>query len=141
MAIKHAELQGAAGQAERKALAFLITADWLEGDAAAQGVRVSPSEVESSYHELASGPTGSAFVASLKRRGMSSGDELLVLRLGALAEKLRAKVIGPTNSSPAARQRKVQAFLAAYRQRWKLLTTCSPGHVVAECRSGPPLSG
>jgi hypothetical protein len=147
--IKHSELQGSSkpssldlAQVKQKALAFLITADWLEGEAAAQGVSVSASEVEASYRELLNGPTGQALAASLNRRGISSTDELLLLRLGALAQKLRAKIGASGQSpSPAAGQQRINAFLVAYRQRWKQRTSCRPGYVIAECKNGPPLSG
>jgi hypothetical protein len=129
-------------QVERRALAFLITGDWLEKEAAAQGVSVSPSEAEASYQQLLNGPTGQAFAASLKRRGISSADELLLLRLGALAQKLRTKIAISQHSVSATQIRQqVRAFIAAYRRRWKQRTTCQPGYVIAECRDGPPLLG
>jgi hypothetical protein len=146
-AIKRRELQGsptaaAASPAElkSKALAFLITAEWLEKEAAAQGVSVSPSEVDTTYQQLLNGPTGSSFAASLKRRGLSGADELRVLRLGALAQKLRTKIAVSRHSGSAAQtRRQVAAFLVAYQQRWKQRTTCAPGYVIAECRTGPAL--
>jgi hypothetical protein len=164
-------------QLERKALGFLITADWLQGEAAAQGVAVSPSEVDATYKELLGGPVGQSFASSLKRRGLSRADELLELRLDKLAAKLRSKIVARYNAvstaqiadyyhahtsqfeghggrpqtlaaaTPAIRetllqagqQRQVNVFVAAYRQRWKLRTTCWPGYVIPECRNGPPL--
>lgn len=162
---------------ERKALLFLITADWLQAEAAAQGVIVSLSQTERTYHELVSGPTGQAFANGLTRRGMSRADELLQLRLDSLTQKLQTKIGGHVNVSAAQiaayydahtsqfqghahprrtlagataairqtllaaeRERQVAAFVAAYRQRWKQRTTCQPGYIVAECRTGPPLS-
>ena len=106
--IKRVELQGAPGtkspsspiQLERKALVFLITADWLQGEAAAQGIVVSPSEVESTYQGLLSGPNRGAFASSLKRRGMSRTDELLELRIDNLTHKLETKIaVGDSASS------------------------------------------
>jgi hypothetical protein len=119
-------------QLRDRALAFLITADWLEGEAARWGVVVSQGEVESTYRELVSGLGGPSFASNMRRRGFSSADELLQLRLERLAEKLRAKIA-------AGSERRVQAFLAAYRQRWRQRTTCPSGYVIPECRNGPPL--
>jgi hypothetical protein len=99
-AIKRAELQSSSalastpGSVQRTALAFLITADWLEGEAAAQGVKVSASEVDANYRQLLNSPDGQAFESSLKRRGMSGADELFELRLVKLSLKLRAKIAG-----------------------------------------------
>ena len=79
---------------EHKALAFLVTAAWLEHEAEIQGISVSPSEVEASYQQLLSGLTGQAVATGLKRDGMSHADELLQLRLDKLGQKLQAKVAG-----------------------------------------------
>jgi len=79
-------------QLRRNALVFLITADWLQAEAATKGVVASPSEVNATYHGLVSGPNGPAFLSSLKRRGMSQADELLELRLDNLTTKLENKI-------------------------------------------------
>jgi hypothetical protein len=147
MGIKRAELQSSSrptsisfARSREKALAFLITAQWLEKEALAQGVSVSQTEVRATYHRLLSGLGGHTFAASLKRRGLSSADELLVLRLGALAQKLRMKIAASYHAASLADiRRRVSAFIAAYRQRWKRRTTCRPGYIIAECRNGPPL--
>jgi hypothetical protein len=127
-------------QLKQKALAFLITAEWLQQEAAAQGISVQASEVNASYEQLVNGPTGQHFGESLKARGMSRADELLVLRLGALSQKLRAKLAAGHKGLLDPRERQqISAFIAAYRQRWKQRTTCQPGYVIAECSNGPAL--
>jgi hypothetical protein len=144
--VKSVELQGPPQSGglipgpEQAALAFLITADWLEGEAAAQGVRVGDAEVKASYRSLLDGATVGSFAASLQRRGISEADELRLLRLSSLASKLRAKVAGSerTPLSPRA-LRRVAAFQAAFRERWRLRTTCRAGYVIAECRESPAL--
>jgi hypothetical protein len=108
--IKHIELQSSPKRAstlsplqvERKALVFLITADWLQAEAAAQGVVAAPSEVNATYKGLVSGPIGPSFVASLKRRGMSRSDELLELRLDNLSQKLETRIAAGHNGVSAA---------------------------------------
>src|SRR5581483_7836672 len=143
--IKRAEAQASptgtpasAAALRARALAFLLTAYWLEGEATARGVAVSPAEAETNLSHLLSSPAGPALTASLRRRHMSRADELLVLRLDALAQKLRTKV--GAGGSSADRARRIAAFIAAYRTRWKQRTTCERGYVIAECREGPPLA-
>jgi hypothetical protein len=146
--IKRAEQEGSSStgaippaELERDALRFLITAEWLEKESAAQGVGVASSEVGATYQRLLSGPSGPAFAASLARRGLSSSDELLVLRLGALAQKLRVKIAAAHPGLPAAGIRGLVAgFIASYRERWRQRTTCQPRYAIAECRNGPALS-
>jgi hypothetical protein len=119
-------------RSKEKALAFLITAEWLQGEAAEDGISVSRADVEATYRDLLNGPAGHGFARSLRSRGMSTADELLQLRLAKLAQKLRAAITG-------AGQHRVNEFIAAYRRRWRQRTTCRAGFVVAECSNGPPL--
>jgi hypothetical protein len=144
--VKTVELQGSPQPSnsisgpEQAALAFLITADWLEGEAAAQGVHVRDADVKASYRSLLDGPTGGSFAASLKRRDMSEPDELRLLRLSALASKLRTKVAGSEHTPLSPRAlRRVTTFQTAFRERWRLRTSCRSGYVIAECRDGPAI--
>jgi hypothetical protein len=125
---------------QRNALAFLITAYWLEGEAAAQGVSVPAAELQAGLSRLLAGPAGASFRAGLKRRSMSRADELLVLRLGALAQRLRAK-LGAGGHAPLSRRarRRISSFITSYERRWKQRTVCRAGYVIAQCREGPPL--
>jgi hypothetical protein len=103
-----------------KALAFLITAGWLQAEAAAQGIVVSASEVNATYRELVNGPAGGTFATKLRRRGMSTADELLQLRLEKLAQKLRAKIgAGITGVSSA----RIAAYYHAHASQFRV-----PGH-------------
>ena len=184
--IKRLELQNSrasaspsrSAQPETKALVFLITADWLQEESRAHGIKLPSPEVEVTYRHLLNGPSGQSFASSLRSRGMSRSDELLVLRLQELSNKLEAKVGEDHYSVSAAqiaayysahasefrgrghprqtvaaatpairrtlleaqRKRRVAAFAAAFRQRWKQRTSCRSGYVVPECRNGPALS-
>ena len=117
---------------QKKALAFLITSTWLQGEATAQGIRVSEAEVEVSYARLLDGPDGQAFAEGLQERGLSRTDELLLLRLARLGVKLIAKIA--TGAGSAEGRRRVSSFIAAYRRRWKQRTTCQPGYLIPQCR-------
>ena len=122
---------------QRRALVFLITADWLQGEARAQGISVSPTETQTTYRELLAGPVGRSFALSLARHRISAADELLLLRLGQLSNQLQAKISSGRLGGAGARS--VDAFVAAFRRRWRQRTSCAPGYVVAECRNGPSL--
>jgi len=126
-AIESAGTRGASAGAgaKEKALEFLITARWIEGEAAARGIHASPTEAQATYERLTHGPAGVAFVSQLRRAGLDTADELLQLRLEQLAAGLRAK----TGTG-----RRLAAFVEAYRSRWRARTSCRPGYVVPECR-------
>jgi len=146
-AIKRAELRSSSrpsqtpdeAELRQMALAFLITSAWLQGEAAAQGVRASQAEVATSYAQLLDGPAGRSFAAGMKRRGLSRADELFLLRLAKLGARLRMKIEGAPGSAEG--KRRFSAFIVAYRQRWKQRTTCQRGYRIPECRNGPPQGG
>jgi hypothetical protein len=79
-------------QLRNKALAVLITADWLEDEATGQGISVSSSEVYARYQQKLHGPTGPVIAKRWKRDGMYPTDELLQVRLEMLGEKLTDKI-------------------------------------------------
>jgi foldase protein PrsA len=79
-------------QVRERALRFLIGAEWLEGEAAAERVRVSRTEVEQRYDQIVSSSRGSPLADILLGPGMSRADGLLEVRLDLLNERLRAKV-------------------------------------------------
>jgi SurA-like N-terminal domain len=109
--VEQAEMSGSAGgsageeTAQQKALSFLITAAWLQQEAAALGVTVSAAEVGATYRRLLGTPAGTSLANSLRHRHMSNSDELLELRLAALSVKLRARVVAdyPMTSARIAR--------------------------------------
>lgn len=114
---------------EDAALTFLITARWLEGEAAEEGVHAARSQAEATYRRLAEGPAGSSFVASLRREGMSRADEVRQIRLETLASKLRPKLEDASGHLSTAQ-------VAAYHRRWRARTTCKRPYVVSDCRNG-----
>lgn len=114
-------------QIRQKALAFLITAEWLQREAAAQRISVSAAEVDATYRHLLDGPAGRAFAATMKQRGLSSADERLQIRLAQLAAKLERKVAsGLQNISTAEIAGYYDAHRAQYRRRGQTLQAATP---------------
>jgi hypothetical protein len=129
--------------AAQRALAFLITALWLEKEAAARGLGVSAAEAKASYAAFVAALPPGAFAAGLRRRGLAEADEIYRLRLERLALRVRAQLLAGTSSAAgaaSARERTLHAFAASFTQRWKRVTVCAKGHVIAQCASGPALA-
>lgn len=83
---------------------FLIQADWVRGEAKAQNVSVSDSEVQKQFRQTKQQafPKEKDFESFLKSSGMTMDDILFRVRLDALSNKLRQKVIKDKgNVSPA----------------------------------------
>jgi hypothetical protein len=75
-----------------RALRFLIRAEWVQGEATAERVRVGQREVEQRYEEIVSGRLSSPLADVLQTPDMSRADGLLDVRIALLEERLHAQV-------------------------------------------------
>jgi foldase protein PrsA len=75
-------------------LQFLVSAEWIAGEAADRGVKVSDKEVQTQFQttKKQSFPKQADFDKFLKNSGMQLSDLLYRVRLDALSTKLRASV-------------------------------------------------
>src|SRR3954465_10866350 len=75
-------------------LQFLISAQWIKGEASDQGVKVSDAEVNKQFQQTKkqSFPKEADYQKFLKSSGMSQDDILFRVRLDTLSNKLRQKV-------------------------------------------------
>jgi foldase protein PrsA len=73
---------------------FLISAEWIQGEAKDQGVKVTDKQVQQQFQQTKkqSFPKESDFQKFLKDSGMTQDDILFRVRLDALSTKLRDKV-------------------------------------------------
>lgn len=96
---------------------FLIQADWVFGEAKAQHVKVSEAEVQKQFNQTKQQafPKESDFKKFLKTSGMSMKDILYRVRLDAISNKLRSKVIkGKSSASDA----QVKAYYAKHKSQF-----------------------
>jgi foldase protein PrsA len=83
---------------------FLINAEWLQGEAGDQGIKVSDAEVTKSFDQQKKQqfPKAKDFQTFLKQSGMTEEDLRLNVRLTLLSNKLRTKVTkGKDKVTPA----------------------------------------
>jgi foldase protein PrsA len=75
---------------------FLVSADWLQGEASDQGVKVSSAQVNTTLNQLKAQqfPSSGQFQQFLATSGMTMQDLLFRVRLDALSTKIRTKVTG-----------------------------------------------
>lgn len=120
---------------ERKALAYLITANWVRGEAAKLHLTASHSEVMKQLHRELKGKyslRSSQTKVLLAYTGERMGD--LVFRTQ--GELLRSKVAQAVVSEKAQTTEAHIAlgeFQGAFEARWKSRTNCRAGYVVEEC--------
>ena len=127
---------------ERRVLGFLISSDWIRGEAAHLHLTVSREENKERLDELKGNyyPKGSRFKAFLASSGETMADvlwrtegELLEAQLSEEATKGRTR----TTEEHVVLKEYDEALAA----RWKSRTNCSPGYVVEDCeqfKTPPP---
>ncbi len=76
-------------------LSFLISAEWIEGEAAAQDIKVSDADVKKKFDETRkqSFPKEADFKKFLASSGQSEEDLLYRVKLDELSNKLREKIV------------------------------------------------
>lgn len=145
-----AKCRGDYVSARAQAVPFLITATWLQGEAAEQGVTVSDTEVAKTLAstEAEQFPTAAALARFLMSSGETRADLLLRVRIETLSNKLRATAAaGATPVTPA----DVAAYYAAHttqlrtpeRRDLRLVlvrTAVQARHVRALLATGEPIS-
>lgn len=116
-----------------QALAFLITSQWVLGEAVARKLSVSEAAVKQRFAQIKrqSFPKADTFAKYLAKSGETEADLLARIRVELLQSRIAAQV---TAGKPAGRRTALLAsFEQAFHTHWKHYTTCKPGYVMEDC--------
>ncbi len=125
---------GAAGSPAHQALGFLITSEWVLGEATARGVSISEAEVKQRFAQLVheSFPKAGSLQKYLAKSDQTEADLLARIKVELLASRIAAKV--SAGKSAAQRSASLTAFENAFHAHWKNYTSCQPGYVMEDCK-------
>jgi len=125
---------GAAGSPAHQALGFLITSEWVLGEAAARGISVSEAEVKQRFAQLVheSFPKAGSLEKYLAKSGETEADLLARIKVELLASKIAAKITA--GKSAAQRSTLLAAFESDFHTHWRSYTSCEPGYVMEDCK-------
>jgi phosphatidylethanolamine-binding protein (PEBP) family uncharacterized protein len=133
----------AAGSPSHLALGFLITSEWMLGEAAARGITVSEAEVKRrlSGLEHKSFPKAGSLQAYLSKAHETEADLLARIKVELLASRIAAKI--SAGKSAAQRSALLSGFQKNFQAHWKALTSCDHGYVMEDCKQykGAPEAG
>ncbi len=119
----------------RQVMQFLVQAQWIEQEAAARGVAVSDQRVAQVFkrQKRAAFPNDRGYRRFLRRSGATEADIIFRVRLDILQDRVTRHVI---------KQAKVPLgrFIEDFRKRYRAMTWCADGYVVAECGAIAPPS-
>jgi hypothetical protein len=125
---------GAAGSPGHQALGFLITSEWVLGEATARGINVSEAEVKQRFAQLVheSFPKAGSLQKYLAKSGETEADLLARIKVELLASKIAANVTA--GKSAAQRSALLSAFENGFHEHWKSYTSCEPAYVMEDCK-------
>ncbi len=125
---------GGSSDAGHRALAFLLTSQWVLGEAQARGLSVSEAEVKQHFGQLVHESFPKA--GSLQKYFSSSGETEADLLARIKVERLAAKIAAQVTSGKSASQH--SAILTGleknFHVHWKALTSCQAGYVMEDCK-------
>jgi hypothetical protein len=119
---------------ENSVLDYLISADWVIGEGASLGIKLTDAEVKREFvkETVAAFPQAAKFKAYLRSSGESVSDVLLSVKLRLLGQRIEQRLIDPKPVKQ--RQAAFTAFVARFRKKWIAKTDCRPGYIVEDCR-------
>jgi phosphatidylethanolamine-binding protein (PEBP) family uncharacterized protein len=125
---------GGSGDADHRALGFLLTSEWVLGEAKARGVSVSDAEVKSRFTQLAhqSFPKAGSLQKYFATSGETEADLLARIKVELLAARIAAQVTAGKSASQHTAI--LAAFETNFHTHWKALTSCKSGYVMEDCK-------
>jgi hypothetical protein len=125
-------------QKERiKALYFLISYEWVNGEASELGVKLPDGAAEREVSLLKSKLPGPALKKFLVGSRGSSSDLLMRIRLELLAKAIQERLekdSGASGLSPQQHQHALSDFGRRFLKQWSAKTACHSGYVVPICK-------
>lgn len=118
----------------QQVMGFLISADWVLGEAQDLNVVVSEAEVHHRFDHLRAlqFPKRREFKRFLEQSGQTVADLLLRVRLNMSSERLQKLALAGHRGAHS-RQRALERFIHEYKLKWMAQTYCAPAYAVQDC--------
>lgn len=125
---------GASGNPSHQALGFLITSEWVLGEATGRHIAVSEDEVKRRFTQLVhqSFPKAGSMQKYLAKSGETEADLLARIKVELLASHIASHVTAGKSASQ--RTALLSGFERNFQTHWKALTSCNPGYVMEDCK-------
>ena len=113
---------------------FLISADWVLGEARDLNLHVSPAEVRRTFKQTrkAQFPKQGEFQAFLGKSKETVTDILLRVELDLLSQRLQRHVVAGKHGAHKKREA-LKHFVSDFRNKWTAQTYCARQYVSQDC--------
>ncbi len=117
-------------------MGFLISSDWVMGEASRLGISLSEAAVKRSFDHTRDEqfPHRREFRKFLRQSGQTIGDLLLRVRLNLLSSEIQKRVTASAQS-PKDKQQALREFVKTFKATWQAQTVCVPAFAVPDCGS------
>jgi hypothetical protein len=123
-----------ASELRTEVLGFLISSDWVLGEAKDLSVSVSAAKVKKEFEHIrkAQFPKRGEFEAFLRDSGQTIADLLLRVELSLLSARIQKQVVAGHHSAVSKRHALSQ-FVKTFKAKWQAQTYCAAEYDVADC--------
>lgn len=103
---------------KQQVLGYLISANWVIGEASEQGIKISDNEVKKQFNQIKSQhfPKEAEFQKFLANTGYTVSDVLLRVKLELLSTKIQAKVSKKAGKKPT--QKEITAYYEQHKSQY-----------------------
>jgi hypothetical protein len=123
-----------ASQVMKQAMSFLISSDWVLGEAADLNIHVPEGEVRHTFDHIRGQqfPKKKEFKTFLKQSGQTVADLLFRVRLNLASTQIQQHV-AEGHRGARGQQHALSRFVHDFTTKWKAQTYCDPTYAVTDC--------
>lgn len=122
------------GEVVKEVMGFLISSDWVLGEAHALKVHASVREVRRSFERIRRRefPKEKEFRAFLMQSGQTVTDLLFRVKLNLLSTRIQKRVLAGHRSA-ASKRRALSRFVKGFKRKWQAQTYCAAEYAIGDC--------
>ncbi|HEY2142042.1 MAG TPA: hypothetical protein VGG98_08280 [Solirubrobacteraceae bacterium] len=115
-------------------MGFLLSSDWVLGEATDLNIHVSETEVRHTFDDVRAEqfPKQREFKAFLRQSGQVVADLLFRVRLNILSTRIQRQVLAGHRGGRS-RQRALKRFVHDFKLKWIAQTYCDPRYAMQDC--------
>jgi len=123
-----------AGEVIKEVMGFLISSDWVLGEAADLNIHVSEGEVRHTFDHIRTQqfPKKKEFKVFLKQSGQTVADLMFRVRINLISTRIQKHVLAGHRGAHS-QQRALERFVHDFTTKWKAQTYCDPTYAVTDC--------
>jgi hypothetical protein len=123
-----------AAAVKQEVMGFLISSNWVLGEARDLGVHVTEAEVRHSFDHIRNQVfhTRREFHAFLRASGETLGDLVFRMRLNLTSVRIQRHIIAGHHGTRS-KERALETFVVNFKRKWQAQTSCASQFAVADC--------